>query len=99
MELFQGAAGQRIGRKELVMMMKVNKPVKAFGFNFKKGFFVGRDAEGNLVASSGWQWVTDEGNLVFIYRQTAAGEWVGDWEELEDFPGIPELVEEEEDLL
>lgn len=81
----------------MVEMMRVNKAVRAFGFNFKKGFFIGRDAEGNLVASSGWQLMHDEGNLVFIYRQAPGGEWVGEWEELEDFPGIPELVEEEEE--
>ena len=52
------------------------------GFTLKKGFYYGRNLRGQAIASSGWQWDNEEGNLMFIYTRTERG-WEGEWHPIE----------------
>jgi hypothetical protein len=73
---------------DLLYLNICTREIRVQGFSFQKGFVALLDnAENILAASSGW--VLEQGNLaplLFVYRPTEDGNWVGDWEGEETFP-------------
>lgn len=73
---------------ELKKMVEFNK-VDYEGFTLQKGFYYGRNLRGQAIASSGWQWDNEDGNLIYIYTRTERG-WEGEWQPVELYSGIEE---------
>lgn len=67
----------------------VNKNIEISGFNFKPGFVALVDEGENIVAAtSGWKC----NRMMYVYRPTTDGAWIGSWEDAETFP-IDETLE------
>ena len=65
---------------------KTNKTVS--GFTVKEGFITFSDADNNIFGiTSGW----NDGYLLYVYTRQD-GEWVGGWEDDENFP-VEEALE------
>lgn len=68
------------GKREAIMIMnRINRNCKWFGFNLKPNHYVGIDGT-TLVATSGWSC----NDCLFVYRYDAdVNEWKGDWENID----------------
>lgn len=58
------------------------------GFHFQAGFAALFEGDKLVAATSGWE----TGGMLFVYRPTQEGTWVGDWEGPETFP-VAEVLE------
>ena len=64
-------------------MIKIFKKTENIqGFNFQPGFAALVEGETILAATSGWEC----NGMLFVYRPTPNGEWVGRWEDETTFP-------------
>jgi len=65
------------------MKIKIfEKSEKVQGFNFQEGFTALLEGEKIIAATSGWEC----NGMLFVYRPTPNGEWIGRWEDETTFP-------------
>ncbi len=65
------------------MIRVFDAPERVQGFNFREGFAALLGEDGYiLAATSGWEC----NGMLFVYRPTPNGEWVGRWEDETTFP-------------
>jgi hypothetical protein len=65
---------------EKIKIFKKNEKVN--GFNFQEGFAALLEGEKIIAATSGWEC----NGMLFVYRPTPNGEWLGRWEDETTFP-------------
>ena len=71
----------------------VKIPVRYHGFTAKSGFLVLAGESKGLCFSSGWHQTHADGTVeCFVYRLNGRGQWVGDWEVVDNY--YPEDGEE-----